>query len=96
MGNWARTTSTARLRVPKEELREALGGRTQRALAQELGLSSKGMVSHLLSGRRTSCSPELAARIAELAGVEFDVLFVLVTPPVESRSAPRRETGEAA
>ncbi len=96
MGYYVRTTSTARLRVSRDELRAALGGATRRGRAQELGLNSTGLIGHLLAGRRRSCTPELAEKIAEVAGVGFDELFVLVTPPVESRSASRRETGEAA
>ena len=93
---YGRTTSTARLRVQPSTLRAALSGIPQRQLAEELGLSSHGLIGHLLAGRRTSCSPELAAKIEKVAEVASGSLFALVTPPVESRSVPRRETGEAA
>lgn len=36
---------------------------------------SKGFVSHLLAGRRSSCTPELAGRIAEALNVPLEVLF---------------------
>jgi transcriptional regulator with XRE-family HTH domain len=36
---------------------------------------SKGFISHLLSGRRSSCTPVLAARIAEALNVPLEVLF---------------------
>jgi transcriptional regulator with XRE-family HTH domain len=36
---------------------------------------SKGFISHLLAGRRSSCTPELAARIAEALNVPLEVLF---------------------
>jgi transcriptional regulator with XRE-family HTH domain len=91
LGNWVRTTTTARLRVQPGTLRAALAGISQRQLAKDLGLRSNGMIGHLLSGRRTSCTPKLAERIAEVAGVEFDALFVLVTPLTKSRTACRDE-----
>lgn len=37
---------------------------------------SKGFISHLLSGRRSSCTPVLAARISEALNVPLEVLFV--------------------
>lgn len=36
---------------------------------------SKGFVSHLLAGRRSSCTPELGANIAEALNVPVAVLF---------------------
>jgi transcriptional regulator with XRE-family HTH domain len=36
---------------------------------------SKGFISHLTSGRRVSCTPELAERIAEALQVPLVVLF---------------------
>lgn len=36
---------------------------------------SKGFISHLLSGRRSSCTPILAERIAEALNVPVTVLF---------------------
>lgn len=37
---------------------------------------SKGFVSHLTSGRRRTCTPQLAERIAEALSVPLEVLFV--------------------
>lgn len=37
---------------------------------------SKSMVSHLTSGRKTTCTPELAERIAEALEVPLAILFV--------------------
>ncbi len=37
---------------------------------------SKAMVSHLTSGRRTSCTPALAENIAEALGMSVRSLFV--------------------
>jgi transcriptional regulator with XRE-family HTH domain len=62
-----------------------------RALMQQDGFSlarlaryagcSKAFVSHLLAGRRASCTPELGARIAEALHVPVAVLFdVRVSP----------------
>lgn len=45
---------------------------------------SKGMVSHLTSGRRTSCTPVLAENIAEALGMSVRSLFV---PRVSTESA---------
>jgi transcriptional regulator with XRE-family HTH domain len=36
---------------------------------------SKGFISHLLSGRRSSCTPLLAERIARSLHVPVEVLF---------------------
>ena len=36
---------------------------------------SKGFISHLLAARRSSCTPELAERIAEALNVPVEVLF---------------------
>ncbi|MEC4836837.1 helix-turn-helix transcriptional regulator [Mycobacteroides chelonae] len=36
---------------------------------------SKGFISHLLAGRRSSCTPDLAERIAEALHVPTAVLF---------------------
>lgn len=37
---------------------------------------SKGFISHLTSGRRSTCTPLLAERIAEALNVPVEVLFV--------------------
>jgi len=47
---------------------------------------SKGFVSHLLSGRRSSCTPALAQRIAAALDVPLDLLFQPYEP------APTQET----
>jgi transcriptional regulator with XRE-family HTH domain len=41
----------------------------------ELAGCSKGFISHLLSGRRSSCKPVLADRIAKSLHVPTEVLF---------------------
>lgn len=37
---------------------------------------SKSFISHLLSGRKTTCTPALAGRIAQALDVPLEVLFV--------------------
>jgi len=37
---------------------------------------SKSFIAHLLVGRKTSCTPALAVRIAETLDVPLDILFV--------------------
>ena len=45
---------------------------------------SKGFISHLLSGRRRTCSPTLAARIAEALDVPLELLFMPSLPPART------------
>jgi hypothetical protein len=92
LGNWTRTTSTARLRVSREELARAIGPQSQWEFAEQVGLKSAGLIGHLLSGRRTSCAPGTAEKIEEALGVAPGAFFDLVVPPVERRSDPPRET----
>lgn len=55
---------------------------------------SKSFISHLLSGRRTSCTPELAENIAEALNLPLSVIFEpRVTP---SSSAIDKQNGTAA
>lgn len=42
---------------------------------------SKGFISHLLSGRRSSCTVDLAERIAEALRVPTEVLFEVKASP---------------
>lgn len=51
---------------------------------------SKGFISHLLSERRTSCSPELAERISEALHVPVEVLFDLKMSPSEGSIVNQR------
>lgn len=65
---------------------------TLRALVKQRGFSygdvgrmagcHKTMISALVNGHRTSCSPELAERISECLGVPSEVLFVPRTSSV--------------
>lgn len=47
---------------------------TQRSLARRVGVS-QAFISYLASGKRNSCTPEVAERIAEVLGVDVTVLF---------------------
>lgn len=42
---------------------------------------SKGFISHLLSGRRKTCTAPLGARISEALQVPVDVLFDVIASP---------------
>lgn len=56
-------------------------GRSYRWLARAAGCSC-GFVSHLCSGRKKTCTPELATRIAEALDVPVELLFGMSTPRV--------------
>ncbi len=62
-------TSAATLRALIKQRGFSLG-----QLAQQAGCS-KGFISHLLAGRRTTCTPPLAARIAKSLNVPLNLLF---------------------
>lgn len=47
---------------------------------------SKSMISHLTSGRKTTCTPELAEKIAEALEVPLAILFAASESPTERRS----------
>lgn len=51
---------------------------------------SKGFISHLLSGRRNSCSTGLGAKIAEALDVPVSVLFEVAKSPSAGRSVKRK------
>jgi len=53
---------------------------------------SKAFVSHLLSGRKASCTPALAARIAHALGVPIDVLFLAPVSAPSGRIDRTRQT----
>lgn len=57
---------------------------------------SKGMVSHLTSGRRTTCSPVLAAHIAEALEVSVTMLFVPKVSTAQGQIAKSTRTKVAA
>lgn len=79
-----RITSAATLRALIEQRGMSLG-----TLARYAGCT-KGMISHLTSGRRSSCTPELAARIAEALQVPLTLLFTPKSSSVTGRNAAGR------
>lgn len=64
-----RLRSPATLRALMEQYDFSLGRLARYAAC------SKGFISHLLSGRRSSCTPDLATRIAEALNVPIEILF---------------------
>lgn len=66
------------MRLTSRDTLRALMGQRDMGMARLARYSgcSKGFVSHLLSGRRTSCTPLLAGRIAEALDVPLNILFV--------------------
>jgi transcriptional regulator with XRE-family HTH domain len=75
---------------------------TLRALTKQAHLSyrnvadgadcSYGFIGHLAGGRKTSCTPELATRIAEVLEVPLDVLFTPSSSADSGRTARRVQT----
>jgi hypothetical protein len=54
------------------------------------------MIDHLVDGRKSSCTPKLAERIAEALDVPLPVLFVASVPTVSRQNAvPRMADGAA-
>ena len=53
---------------------------------------SRGMIFHLTSGRKNSCSSALAERIAEALDQPLRSLFVVNVSSVPRQHSPRRET----
>ena len=67
---------------------------TKKMSNRELALRanvSNGFIDHLTSGRRSSCKPETARRIAEALEVPIDVLFVVHVPSTSTTGAKRQE-----
>ena len=62
---------------------------SRRRLARYCGLAGTGMIDHLLAGRRTSCTPQLAERIAEALDVPTGLLFVPNVPSTVRQNAQR-------
>ena len=65
-------------------------GISERTLARYAGCS-RGMIGHLLHERKTTCSPDLACKIAEALSVPLEALFVPRVP-----SSSRQHAGAAA
>ncbi|MGH3651596.1 helix-turn-helix domain-containing protein [Glutamicibacter sp.] len=83
-GTYMRLSSAQRLRTfiyTKEDMDAYRNGApidprkiTQRSLARRADIS-QAFISQLASGKKVSCKPETAERIAEVIGVDVTVLF---------------------
>lgn len=89
-------TNTTRRRWPKGTWMRLQSAETLRALMGQRGFSmgrmaryagcSKSFISHLVAGRKSTCTPELATRIAEALEVPLTILFVPSASTIEGRS----------
>lgn len=72
---------------------EKVDGRkiSQRLLAEKAGVTS-GFINHLTSGRRKSCTPEVAERIAEALEIPVRALFDPEISSVSGVSTHQRNT----
>src|SRR5437868_6598481 len=88
-GTWMQLKSAELLRafVGPEEKKKTSG----RKLARAVGCHPS-FIDHLLMGRRSSCLPVTAQRIAEVLEVPLEVLFDPEIPPVTRRVNARRAT----
>lgn len=87
--------ATRRTRWPNGTWMKLASPDTLRALMQQRGFSydrlaryagcSKGFISHLTSGRKSTCTPALAENIAEALDVPLRVLFVPAVATASSR-----------
>lgn len=74
---------------------------TLRALMAQRGFSmgrlaryagcNKSFISHLTSGRRSTCTPELAGRLSEALDVPLELLFEVSVSPDSKQSDNRQE-----
>lgn len=64
-------------------------GISYQMLAGAAGVS-KSFISHLTSGRKSTCTPAVASRIEVTLDVPKGFLFVERTSTVDGRSIPRR------
>lgn len=63
-------------------------GISERTLARYAGCS-RGMIGHLLHERKLTCSPDLAAKIAEALSVPLEALFTPRMPGTSRQTAGR-------
>lgn len=78
-GTWMKLRSPDTMRALMNQYQMSLG-----LLADYAGCS-KGFISHLLSGRRSSCTPVLAERLSRSLHVPVEVLF---EPKMSTSSMP--------
>ena len=94
--------ATRRVRWPKGSWMKLASPDTLRALMIQRGFSydrlaryagcSKGFISHLTSGRKSTCTPALAENIAEALDVPLSVLFVPSVSAISGCSIKPRAT----
>lgn len=80
-GTWMKLTSAAILKALIDQR-----GYSHQRLGRYAGCS-RGFISHLTSGRKNSCTADLARRIAEALDVPLEVLFVPQVPAKSSTAA---------
>jgi transcriptional regulator with XRE-family HTH domain len=85
-GAWMKLTSRDTLRALMQQK-----DFSRRRLARYCGLSGSGMIDHLLDGRKTSCTPQLALRIVEALDVPLELLFLPASPSTSGRSAAQEQ-----
>lgn len=83
-GAWMRLQSPETLAALMRQRDIGLG-----RLARYVGCS-KGFMSHLTSGRRSTCAPVTATRIAEALDVPLEILFVPSVPVADRRPAKQK------
>lgn len=78
-GTWMRLISAGRLRAfvgPEPGKKMSARRLALRVINPETGRPiSASFIDHLLAGRKTSCTPKVAERIAEALEVPIDILF---------------------
>lgn len=88
-GTWMQLQSQDTLRALMEQRKLSM-----QRLARYAGCS-KSMISHLTSGRKSTCTPPLAERIAEALDVPLEVLFVPSTDAERSGTVVGSRKGAA-
>jgi DNA-binding XRE family transcriptional regulator len=89
-GTWMRLQSGEILRAFMRQR-----GISERTLARYSGCS-RAMIGHLLHERKTTCTPELAVKIAEALSVPLEALFAPRLPSSSVQKAQRTHAGAAA
>lgn len=62
---------------------------SQRELAERVGVH-RSFINHLTAGRSTTCTPDVADRIAEVLNTPVSLLFVENEPPIISLEKKRQ------
>lgn len=89
-------------RFPKGTWMKLVAPSTLRGMMDRRGLSisttaryagcSKSFIGHLLTGRKTTCTPALAVRIAGALGLPVDVLFLPSTSVTNRHTVNTQQT----